>query len=259
VLLCVFGVCFTSMAWAQDRVQQFATQLRSNPDFRVRTQAALALGSSKDKRAVQPLCDGLEDTNTTVRAASAAGLGKLALGGEECQQERLSTESNTSVRSVIQKALEKVRGGGIQGTPLEQAEYYVGIGKVTNGTGRGDAVVNEMIRSAVLKALAQVPGFAVAPADESPEQARAVMTKHKLKAFFIWPKVSTTYAGGNLTVKFDLSLFTYPGKAFKASLNRKLTMPDTPDVDTEAEDELIGAAVENLIPQVTRVAGQISD
>src|ERR1700712_1306583 len=95
-------------AWAADAaaaadVDHLVQNLANGSDFRIRTQAALALGASKSKRAVEPLCGGLGDTNATVRAASAAALGRLRLGGADCLQKRLATESSDSVKSTILK------------------------------------------------------------------------------------------------------------------------------------------------------------
>lgn len=72
---------FAPGAWAQASLDRLITALKSGGDFRVQTQAALALGASKNQGAVAPLCGALSDPNTTVRAAAAAALGKLALGG----------------------------------------------------------------------------------------------------------------------------------------------------------------------------------
>src|SRR5882757_8374398 len=73
-------------------VDHLLQNLANGSDFRIRTQAALALGASKSQLAVEPLCGGLGDANATVRAASAAALGRLRLGGSECLQRRLATE-----------------------------------------------------------------------------------------------------------------------------------------------------------------------
>ncbi len=199
-----FGTLLSSVAFAQDRVGPYAEQLRDNPDFRVRTQAALALGASQDKRAVEPLCGGLEDENTTVRAAAAAALGKLMLGGEQCLERRLSEETNTSVKSVVEKALERLRGGGTPSGPtLDATNYYVGIGLVTNKTDRSSDELDRVVRSSLLRAFGQLSGYAAAPKTETADQARAVLSKHKqLKPFFIWPKVDIAYASGDLSVKF---------------------------------------------------------
>jgi hypothetical protein len=252
-------VAFAPQSFAQDRVGPYAEQLRNNPDFRVRTQAALALGASNDKRAVDPLCGGLEDENTTVRAAAAAALGKLLLGGEQCLERRLQDETNASVRSVVVNALERIRNGGAPSGPaLDAASYYVGIGVVTNKTDRGVEELDRVVRASLIKALAQLQGYVAAPKTETADQARSVLSKYKqLKPFFIWPKVEVSYAGGDLSVKFDLSLFTYPGKDFKGSMSRNLTMPDTPSRDVAAEDELIEVAAENLVPQLAPLADRL--
>ena len=67
-------VLFSTNAFAEDKISALIKRLRSSDDFRVRTQAALALGASKSKRAINPLCSALEDSSTTARAASAAAL-----------------------------------------------------------------------------------------------------------------------------------------------------------------------------------------
>src|SRR5258706_13084158 len=86
-------------------LERLIYNLANNEDFRVRTQAALALGASKSERALSPLCSALADSNTTVRAASAAALGRLALKpGQDCLERRLSSETSDVVKATIRKA-----------------------------------------------------------------------------------------------------------------------------------------------------------
>src|SRR3954469_19550625 len=93
-------------------MERLIYNLANSEDFRVRTQAALALGASKNERAVPPLCGALADLNTTVRAASAAALGRLARrAGQECLEKRLSTELSDVVKQTIRKALEVIKSG----------------------------------------------------------------------------------------------------------------------------------------------------
>lgn len=63
------GVVTPRTASAQDAVERHIALLKRSDDFRVRTQAALALGASKDKRALVPLCHAL-DAMETARCAS---------------------------------------------------------------------------------------------------------------------------------------------------------------------------------------------
>src|SRR5262247_3227300 len=109
-LLVVLGaVSVSARAAAEDSIDRFSGQLSSSDDFRVRTQAALALGASKSKRAITPLCKGLDDSNNTVRAAAAAALGKLKLGGSACLERRQGSEKNPVVQASIKKALSLVK------------------------------------------------------------------------------------------------------------------------------------------------------
>jgi HEAT repeat protein len=99
---------FASSARASDRLTELSNKLKTDKDFRVRTQAALALGVSQSDRAVAPLCGGLDDENHTVRAASAAALGKLRRGGAECLTKHLSSERHPKVKEMLAKALKRL-------------------------------------------------------------------------------------------------------------------------------------------------------
>jgi hypothetical protein len=240
------GVLVAPQALAQPtaKVERMSQELRNNEDFRVRTQAALALGASKDKRAVLPLCDGLEDASATVRAAAGAALGKLALGGSDCLKTRFETETNASVKSVLAKALDAVKAGQRPVVTLE-TKYYVAVGSTTDKTGRAGTSIDDMVHGAAAEAVADMEGFVVAPRTETVLEAKAVTTKwKKLKAFFLWPKVQAPdYSGGNLTIRVEIAVFTYPGKAMKGTIPLKLTMSDVQPNDKESEDELIRRAV----------------
>src|SRR5687768_4441045 len=71
-LALALGLLLVSLIGSEAKAQQTPAdveriaKLGSNPDFRVRTQAALALGASRQKAAVAPLCRSLSDSNTTV-------------------------------------------------------------------------------------------------------------------------------------------------------------------------------------------------
>jgi hypothetical protein len=218
-------------------------ELRNNEDFRVRTQAALALGASKDKRAVVPLCDGLDDSITTVRAAAAAALGKLALGGGDCLKTRVHSETNPSVKSVIAKALEKMKRPE-QPAVTSETKYYIAVGLTTDKTGRDGAEVDDLVHAAIEEAAAALDGCVVAPRAEKAADAKPIVARWKqLKAFFLWPKVlPPDYASGNLTVRFEVAVFTYPGKALKGTIPLKLTMPDVGAADRGSENDLIKQA-----------------
>lgn len=248
-------VCSTALlartTSADDRVAELEHALHSD-DFRVRTQAALALGASESVQAVQPLCSALNDANTTVRAASASAIGRLALGGEQCLTARLGAEPNPDVKGVIQRAIERLKekqGGAVDGN----TRYYVAIGEATNKSNRSKQSVDTEIRKYLGGALSRMSGYALAPTSESPEQVEQIKHDHpQLKAFFIWPKLELGYAGGTLSMRLELTLFSYPDKAFLGSMSRRLSMPDTPEGDASSENELIEMASDQLAPDLAQ-------
>ncbi len=248
-------VLLATNALAEDRIAGLIRRLRSSDDFRVRTQAALALGASKSKRAVNPLCSALEDSSTTVRAASAAALGKLKLGGKTCLKKRLSDESSSSVKSTIKKALARLESGGGGGpTITKDTEVYIAIAKTADKTGRSKGEVDGLVRKAMTKAATSFSGYAVAPSSETSSQAKKLLAKYtKAKAFYLSPKVQKPeYKGGNLTIRFEIAIFTYPGKALKGSVPVKLTQQDVPSKDTSAEDDLIAMAAERALEKFSK-------
>lgn len=243
-------------AVAADRVADMIDRLKNHTDFRVRTQAALALGASGEARAVDPLCGGLTDSNTTVRAAAAAAIGKLGIGGVECLKSRLAAERVESVKSVIKTALGRLEGDRPSIGP--STRYYVAIAETTNKTSRSNRELDRVVRTALIKAMGEHGEFAWAPPGESTVAAQAVIDKNKrVRPFFIWPKVTATYSGGSLTLDFSLSMFTYPGKALVGTTSKKLTIPGVSSTSISDEDELIGMAADRLVPTVARTADGI--
>jgi hypothetical protein len=74
----VLGLLLVVQAAANDpEMSQLVRQLRESSDFRMRVQAALQLGKSKDTRATKPLIQALDDKDVSVRAAAAAALKTL--------------------------------------------------------------------------------------------------------------------------------------------------------------------------------------
>src|SRR5512143_493015 len=97
---------------ADARTTFLIDRLKSD-DFRVRTNAALALGASNDEAAVQPLCGAIGDSSDVVRQAAAAALKRLgrpsAVG---CMKARLAVEPSDAVKLQLTRAIESIGGGG---------------------------------------------------------------------------------------------------------------------------------------------------
>ena len=240
-------------ARADERLEFLADQLRNGADFRVRTQAALALGATDDAGAVPLLCEGLDDSNDTVRSASAAGLGKLARReGLDCLRHHANDDS-ASVKSVVERALKTIEGGGSAAEVAPSA--YVAIGPTTDKTGRAGDGVSKLVRSAVEGKLGALGGFALAPEGEAAAAARRVLAKRKLKGFFLQTSVEApVFDGGTLKVQVRMTMWTYPGKALQGEFSPSVAMPGATQGDAPTEDRLIRMAVERAAENFAQTA-----
>lgn len=223
-------------------------------DFRVRTQAALALGASKSERAIDPLCKTLSDDNVSVRAAAAAALGRLSLGGDDCLEKRLTAEDNKTVKAAIEKALETFDGGEPVFTP--DVRYYVAVGKLSDKSGRSGNGLERLVRKSIVSSGSNIPILALAPGRETPARAKERISKRpKVKAFFLAPRLPPfEYSDGNLTVRLEVAMFSYPEKAMLGNFSVRLTQPDVSSQDTSSENELVALAAERALEKFSRIA-----
>jgi hypothetical protein len=266
-LLCLaIGITLIPRAVQADpRTSYLADQLKSNDDYRVRTQAALALGASGDDAAVKPLCDALGDSNASVKVAAAAALGKLGKpAGLPCLESARKRESAPSVKSQIEKSVASLQGGGSSGAggappppPDAKTKVYVAI-QVTNKTSRGAGDVDALIRAAMQEKLLAKPGYAVAPKSETPAQGGPIVKSKKLKGFFLIATVEApVYEGGNLSQTVRISMWSYPDKALQGEFAPRLTQSGTPKKDAESEDALMKMCVENAIESFQKVVASL--
>jgi hypothetical protein len=250
MLVFVLLATTASFAWADSRLQFLSDQLRYPPaagqqdDFRVRTNAALALGATNDDGAVPPLCGGLDDPSAVVRQAVAVALKKLARPSSlDCMQRHLATESNDGVKSQLQHAIEAVNGGGGGGgtAVVGNAKFYVAISPVTNNTGRSAGDVERIVHGAIAQKLAQLGGYQMAPSGESNADAKAAIASRSLKGFYLSVSVDKfDYSDGNLRVKVKIAVFSYPGKDLRGEVPAGATSQGTRPGDTASEDQLMG-------------------
>lgn len=256
-------VLLAASAYAQKTTAELADRLRNASDFRVRVQAALALGASKSSDAVQPLCDGLDDSNATVRSAAAAALGRLALtSGLPCLKSKASSEGNGSVKTQIQQAIAKIEAGGGTGgsgaaaskAPDASSKWYVAVGTTKNKSDRDNAEVDAIVQTALRKGLAAKDGVAIAPPSETAAQSGGVIQKNHLTGYFLQATVEPLrYEDGKLTVTVRVTMFSYPNKALQGEFAPKLTQSGTPTKDKASEDELIRMAVERAVAKFISV------
>jgi hypothetical protein len=243
-------------ALAEGRVAFLAERLRYPPpsgqtdDFRVRTNAALALGATNEDDAVTPLCGGLVDPSEVVRQAVAVALRRLARGASlDCLRRRHANETNAAVKLQIQRAIEASEasagagggsGGGAAPPYVAAAKYYVATSPVANSTSRAAADVEKIVREAIASKLAELGEYQLAPAGETSEAAKAAVNKRKLKGYYLGIGVEKfDYSGGNLRVRVKIAVFSYPGRDLRGEIPAGATLPGTAPGDHAAEDQLL--------------------
>jgi len=250
------------LAFAESRTKYFIEQLKTNDDYRVRTQAALALGASGEDAAVKPLCDALGDSNVSVKIAAAAAIGKLGKpAGVPCLQSAEKTESSSSVKAQIKKSLAELQNNGSAGAapppPGPDTKYYVAI-QITNKTKRPNGEIENLVRAAMQQKILAKAGYAVAPKAETTVQGGKIVKSKKLKGFLLIATVeSPVYDSGNLSQIVRVSMWTYPDKALQGEFSPKLTQSGTPKTDVESENVLMKMCVENAIETFQKVAASM--
>ncbi|MDX2051120.1 MAG: HEAT repeat domain-containing protein [Polyangiaceae bacterium] len=253
-LLLAVSALFPVEVGAAETVVRLTKRLGQEKDFRVRTQAALALGSSKSAAAVKPLCSALADPNATVRAAAAAALSKLNRGGVDCLARRLSAESNDRVRASLKRALATLEPGP---TIDASSKYYVTLAEAKAGGSEGDAR-NTLLCSTMRQAAKSVSGLVLAPQGEVAARATELLRKHKqLRGFYLAPKVfAPKYQSGSLKVKVEIAVFSYPAQSLLGSFSVDLTTQAASEGDTETENTLIKMLAERALKKFTTNAEQ---
>lgn len=234
-----------------DRVKFLADKLKSD-DFRVRTNAALALGASNDELAVDPLCGALTDASEVVRQASAVAMKRLGRAkAVTCLKDREGRESNDGVKIAITRAIESLSAGGgdsggggddkIKENP--SAKYYIALSTIANSTGRAQPEVEGVVVKAMRSKLEAAGTIQIAPKTESADSARETMKKRKMNGFYLAVAVDRfDYSNGNLRVKVKIGVFTYPGKSLLGNVDKTLTKEGVSSGDKSSEDQLLDMA-----------------
>jgi hypothetical protein len=241
-----------SAARSGGRVQFLAERLAYPPgagqkdDFRVRTNAALALGTTNDDEAVAPLCAGLSDPSEVVRQAVAVGLRRLARASAgPCLKDRATREVNAAVKTEIARTLDAIadaHGSSHDRAPrlVDGAKYYVALSHVANHTSRPSAEVDQLVRDAIAAQLDQRGQYQLAPSDETPDGAKVALSKRPLKGYFLAISVEKfDYSDEGLRVRVKIAVFSYPGKDLRGEVPASGTLPGARPGDKSAEDQLM--------------------
>ena len=255
-LTCLLVAAWAIPASAAESVPSLSKKLVSSDDFRVRTQAALALGASDSGKAVDPLCKGLDDSNETVRAAAAAALGKLGKGGKSCLSRRLGRESSANVKKMIKKAVGLVDLAAAGPALSPSTRYYIAVGK-THALGTGKDV-DGTLQSALRKAAAPGRGYVVATPGENAEAAQRRLRKFpSVIGLSFEPSVIVQRDGRNITVRLVLLIQQYPQGGSIGRVERSAGFTTTQNLSDEKRDELVERLCKEAMREFDRLAAQL--
>jgi hypothetical protein len=249
-LTCIAFVVSPS-ARGDGRTTFLIDRLRSD-DFRVRSQAALALGATNDDAAVQPLCGALSDGNDTVRLAAAAALGRLGKSSAVgCMRARLGSESNDGVKNQLTRSIAALGsgGGGGGGTPnVANAKFYVSVTVGNNATGRDGNRITTMINNK----LDALGAYQRAPSGESPDAARSVISRRNLKGYYLAVSAELSDTDRGLKALVRIAVFSYPNRDLRGEVAPYAIASGARKGDAATEDSLLQAVAERAVEQFSQ-------
>jgi hypothetical protein len=246
-------VLLTSAASADTRTDFLVRMLGTSSQFRVRAQAALALGSRpKDASVLTALSSGLRDEHPAVRAASASALEQLADAVAVPWLERARQDRDPSVRSAVTKALQSMRAGRDRAPSVpstnpnpvtDGASFYVAVG-IPNAKALklGEGLAADL-RTHVATQVLQIAGVRIAPAEESNAEAQRVVAQRRLAGYHLESSVTSLEArsDGSIRAQVSVVVATYPGRDIRAMLTGAATIVGGGQGDSD-KLEVISAA-----------------
>ncbi|MFN7700060.1 MAG: HEAT repeat domain-containing protein [Deltaproteobacteria bacterium] len=236
--------------------------LQESRDFRARTRAALALGSSADPALAGPLATALRDENAAVRAAAAEGLARIGGPTQLGALRALSRDPERQVRDAASRAVTAIEGrvraaatpsapAPASGTPLPPSppvavgvppvqwaatRYVVVLGSMVNRSGYAHAPLAGVLRSEVVRALSGVRGVGVLGGAPSPAE-EAEISRRRITRFRLDGSIRTVrpQPGRDVSVRCEVSLMLLddPGANLRAALNGAATGTEPPRAGTE--------------------------
>lgn len=222
---------------ADARTEFLMRMLQTSTQFRVRTQAALALGAQEPSPAVvSALAGALNDEHPAVRAASAAALERLKDPSALAALRRAQNDSDGTVRSAVRSAIASLESQGRAAsattpssaptrTPSGPATFYVGVGVPGSQVGLSVSTLRSL-REHVIRQVTQLEGVRIAPENEDRRAAERVIAAGKLIGYFLDSSVTSieTRPDGSVRAQVSVVIGTYPGRDIRAMLSGAATV-----------------------------------
>jgi hypothetical protein len=212
----------------------WSRQIQSDPDFKVRLSAALALGQLGDPRAVPALTSALSDDVATVRSIAASALGKLVTRKVPADQRQraldglrrqMGSDSDAGARRAAKGAVAAIEFVQRAATPRPTKNcIFVQVEPLSDSTGSLDSATRaELTELAENSLLAADESFVMdwpggkppSPKQLKKAKARAVVVLASMTAMNVTEKGKRA----QVACKLNLILASYPKKAAKTFLD----------------------------------------
>jgi hypothetical protein len=245
-------------AGARPKLDALSERLQKSSDFRVRVQAALELGKTRDERALPALSAALDDRDASVRAAAAAALGKLGVArGVRPLKEHLD-DSSDNVQSAVKTAIALLTPKPEPSAEPEAQRIVVRLGSVHNSTRVKSPAMEREILAESRKKLSEMPGVALLPSEvleaSKTEEAPRVMITPSIQ------KLAASRDGDSIvySASIEYILHAMPDEAIMARISGSASAAAT---EKEAADkaatavlrrEVLAAAIQSALSRAPR-------
>lgn len=219
-------------AQADSRTEFLVRMLDDSGQFRVRMQAALALGARpQEPAAVRALVKALRDSHPAVRAASASALARLGDRSALPALRAARKDRDAATRQAIASAVERLESRLAVEPPADESQsrgratYYVAVGPPSTQSGLSQSTLRAA-RAHVVRQIAAVDGIRVAPEHETQAAARAVLRSGKLTGFYLDSSITKIELkpDGALRAQVSVIVGTYPGRVMRVMLSGAATV-----------------------------------
>jgi hypothetical protein len=206
-------------------------------DFRLRVQAAFALGNLEDARGVPALSEALQDSNPALRAAAATALGRIGSARGLPALRRARRDQSAAVRMQVNRSIEMIQNASrsrrasssrgnrrpmIEIMPREdriqwpRVRYVVTLGDMENRSNFRSESLEATLRHEVTRQLRVLRGVAVLQSEiHLDDRARREMRRRDLPQLRLdgnIAQVRKQRRGRDVSVRCEISLMLLDGR-----------------------------------------------